>query len=81
VLGYDQNVLIDSVFIKLQNGLLYYHQPFHCPASVERLGHDCKVDYTDADLGIMLESHNVWVQYTDSDLDNTFQGRGPSFPV
>jgi len=24
VLGYDQNVLLDSIFIKLQNGLLYY---------------------------------------------------------
>jgi hypothetical protein len=34
VLGYDQNVLIDSVFIKLQNGLLYYHQPFDFPTSV-----------------------------------------------
>jgi len=34
VLGYDQNVLIDSIFIKLQNGLLYYYQPFHCPTSV-----------------------------------------------
>jgi len=43
VLGYDQNVLIDSIFIKLQNGLLYYCQPFHCPTSVERLGLDCKV--------------------------------------
>jgi hypothetical protein len=81
VLGYDQNVLIDSVFIKLQNGLLYYRQPFHCPTSVERLGLDCKVEYTDANQGIMPESHNIWVQYTDSDLDNTFQGRVPSFPV
>jgi len=34
VLGYDQNVLIDSVFIKLQNGVLYYRQPCHCPTSV-----------------------------------------------
>jgi len=81
VLGYDQNVLIHSVFIKLQNGLLYYRQPFHCPTSVERLGLDCKVEYTDANQGIMPESHNIWVQYTDSDLDNTFQGRVPSFPV
>jgi hypothetical protein len=53
VLGYDQNVLIDSVFIKLQNGLLYYRQPFHCPTAVERLGLDCKVEYTDANQGIM----------------------------
>jgi len=81
VLGYDQNVLIDSVFIKLQNGLLYYRQPFHCPTSVEHLRHDCKVEYTDANQGIMPESHNIWVQYTDSDLDNTFQGRVPSVPV
>ena len=58
VLGYDQNVLIDSVFIKLQNGLLYYLQPFHCPTSVERLGPDCKVEYMDANQGIMPESHD-----------------------
>jgi hypothetical protein len=81
VLGYDHNVLIDSVLIKLQNGLLYYHQPFYCPTSVERLGLDCNVEYTDANQGIMPESHNIWVQYTDSDLDNTFQGQVPSFPV
>ena len=33
---------------------------------------------------IILEAHNSWVQYTQSeedDLDNTFQGRIPSFPV
>jgi len=81
VLGYDQNVLIDSVFIKLQNWLLYYCQPFHCPTSVEDLGRDGKVEYMDANQAIMPESHNIWVQYTDSDLDNTFQGRVPSFPV
>jgi len=81
VLGYDQNVLLDSIFIKLQNGLSYYHQPFHCPTSVERLELDCKVEYTDANQGIMPESHNIWVHYTDSDLDNTFQGRVPSVPV
>jgi len=73
VLGYDENVLIDSVFIKLQNWLLYYRQPFPCPTSVERLGLECKVEYTDANQGIMPESHNIWVQYMDSDLDNTFQ--------
>jgi len=81
VLGYDQYVLIDSVFINLQNGLLYYHQQFHCPTSVERLGLDCKVEYMDANKGIMPESHNIWVQYTDSDLECTFHGRVPSFPV
>jgi len=41
VLRYDQNVLIDIIFIKLYNGLLYYCQPFHYPMSVECLGHDC----------------------------------------
>jgi len=29
----------------------------------------------------MPEFHNIWVQYTDSDLDDTFQGRVPSFPL
>jgi len=84
VLGYDQNVLIDSIFIKLQNGLFYYHQPFYNPTSVERLGLDCKVEYTNANQGIMPEAHNIWVQYTQSeenDLDNTFQGRILSSPV
>ena len=56
VLGYDQNVHIDSIFIKLQNGLLYYYQSFHCPTSVECLGVDCKVEYTYANQGIMPES-------------------------
>jgi hypothetical protein len=74
VLGYDQNVLLDSIFIKLQNGLLYYHQPFHCSTSVERLRLVFKVEYTNANQGIMSESHNIWVQYTESDLDNTFLG-------
>ena len=81
VLGYDKNVLTDSIFITLQIGLLYYHQPFHCPISVARLGLDCKVEYTNANQAIMPESHNIWVQYPDSDLDNTFQARVPSFPV
>ena len=82
VLGYDQNVLLDSIFIKLPNGLLYYCQPFHNPTSVERLGLDCKVEYTNANQGIMPESHNIWALYPQSeenDLDNTFQGRVPSF--
>ena len=41
VLRYDQNALCDSIFINLQNGLLYYHQPFRCPISGERLDLDC----------------------------------------
>jgi len=84
VLGYDQNVLLDSILIKLQNGLLYYSQPFHNPTSVERLGLDCKVEYTNANQGIMPEAHNIWVQYTQSeenDHDNTFQGQIPCFLV
>ena len=43
VLVYDQNVLLDSIFIELQNGLLYYCQPFHYPTSIEHLGLDCMV--------------------------------------
>ena len=84
MLRYDQNVLIDCKFINLQNRLLYYHQPFHNPTSVERLGLDWKVEYTDANQGIMSGAHNIWVQYIQSeenDLNNTFQGRIPSFSV
>jgi hypothetical protein len=57
---------------------------FQNPTSVEHLGLDCIVEYTNANQGIMPESHNIWVQYMQSeenDLDNTFQGRVPSFPV
>jgi len=83
-LKFDQNALIDSIFIKLQNGLLNYQQPFHNPTSVEHLGLDCKAEYTHANQGIIPEAQNIWVQYTQSeqnDLDNTFQGRISSFPV
>jgi len=59
VLRYDQNVLIHSVFVKLQDGMLYYCQQFHCPTSVEYLGLDCKVEYTDANQGITPESHDI----------------------
>jgi len=84
VLGYDNNVLFDSIFISLQNGLLYYRQPFHCSTSVEHLGLDCKIEYTNANQGIMPEAHNILLQYMqceENDLDNTFQGRIPSLPV
>jgi len=84
VLGYDQNVLLHSTFIKLQNGLLYYHQPFYNPTSVEHLGLDCKVDYTNRNQWIMPEAHNIWVQYMqidENDLDDTFEGQSPSFIV
>jgi hypothetical protein len=76
VLGYDQNLLSGSILIKLQNGLLYYSQPFHNPNSVERLGLDCKVEYTNGKKGIMPEAYNIWVQYTQSEengLYNIFQ--------
>jgi hypothetical protein len=75
VLGYDQNLHLDSVLIQLQNGLLYYHQPFHNPTSIEHLGLDCKVEYTNANQGNIPEAHNVWVQYKqreENNLDNTF---------
>jgi len=84
VLRYDQNVLIDGILINHQNELLYYRQPFHSPTSVEHLGLDCKVEYTNANQGMMPEAHIIWVQYMQSeekDLDNTFQGWNTSFPV
>jgi hypothetical protein len=34
VIGHAQNILIASVFVKLQNGLLYCHCPFCCPTSI-----------------------------------------------
>jgi hypothetical protein len=70
VFRYDQNVLIDSILIKLQNGLLYDHQPFHNPTSVECL--DCKVEYTNSNQGIMPEAHNIWVQFTQSKENDTY---------
>jgi hypothetical protein len=84
VLEYDQNVLIDSILTKLQNWLFYYRQSFHNPTSVEHLGLDFKVEYTNANQGIMPEAHNIWVQYTQSeenDLDDTVQGGIPCCPV
>jgi len=75
VLRYDQNVLINIIFIKLHNGLLYYCQPCHCATSVERLGLDCKVQYTTANQEIMSQSHNSRIQYMENNLDNTFQGQ------
>jgi hypothetical protein len=81
VLRYDQNILIDSIFVNFHNGLLYYNQLFHCPTSVERLGLDCKVEYTNGNQEIMPESHHSWVQYLDSNLSNTIQCRVPPFAV
>ena len=81
LLGCDQNGLTDSTFIKIQNGLLYYSQPCHCPPSIECLGVDCKVGSTNPNQGIMPESHNIWVKYTDGDVDNPIQSWIPSIPV
>jgi hypothetical protein len=41
VLAYDRNVSKDGIFIQLQNGLSYYHQPFYCPTSVASFEHNC----------------------------------------
>jgi len=81
VLGYHLNAVKVSIPITFQNGLLYCGQPFYFPTSVELLGLDYKVAYTNANQGIMPESHNIWVQYMEHDLNNTFQGRICSFPV
>jgi len=82
-LGYDQNVLIASICITLQNGLLYDRQPIHNRTSVGHLGLDCKVENTNTNQGIMPEAHNICVQYMQSeenDLNNTFRGRIISVP-
>jgi len=84
VFGYDQNLLRDSIGNTLQNGRLYYRQPFHGPISVEHQGLDCQVEYTNANQGTWPEADNIWVQYTQSEenaLDYSFHGRIPSFPV
>jgi hypothetical protein len=81
VLGYDQKLLLDSLFIELQIALLYYCQPFNRPTTVECFGLDCKKQFTYANQGIMPESHNIWVQYIECDLDNTFPGRVFCIPV
>jgi len=59
VLGYDQNVLRGSIYIKRLNGLLYYPQPFHCPTSVKPLGLDCMVEYNNANQGMIQGSHDI----------------------
>jgi hypothetical protein len=76
MLRYDLNVLINSIFMQLQKGLLFYHQQLHHPSSIEGLALDCKVKYTDTNYGIMPEAHNVRVQFMQSeenDLVNTLQ--------
>jgi hypothetical protein len=81
VLGYNQNVLIDRIFIKLQIGLLYNLEPFHYPTSGECLELHYKFEDTDANQGSMPESHTIWIRYTESDLDTTFHSRVPSLSV
>ena len=84
VLGYDQNALLDSIIITLENGQLDYRQPIHNPTSVEFLGLDWVVEYTTVNQGIMPKAHNIWVQYMqrgENDLDNTVQGQILYFAV
>jgi len=84
VLRYDQNLLIGSRFGELWNGQLYYHQPLNDLTSIERPRLDWTVHYAYANRGIIPKSHNIWVQYMQSEenkLHNTFQWWIPSFPV
>jgi len=81
LLRYNQNVLINIIYIKLQIGRLYCHQPFHCPTLVDHQELNCQVEYSNANEGIMPESHNIWVQYMQSEFGNAFQGQVSSFPV
>jgi hypothetical protein len=61
LLGYDLIELEESMFIKYQNGLSYYCQPFHCPSPVNYLGLTWTLEYSDANQGLIPESHNVRV--------------------
>jgi hypothetical protein len=75
---------MDEVQIKLYNGLSYYHQLFHSPATIQRIGLDYKVEYTNANIGIMPKAHTVWVQHAESEhnhLDKNFQGQVPSLLI
>lgn len=60
VVIYDQNVLKGSILVIYQNELWYYCRPCHCPTCVECLELDCKVEYSNANQGIIPESHNSW---------------------
>jgi len=84
VFRYDYNVHSDCILIKLHNGQLYYCQSLHRTTSVECLGHNCNVQYTNANQGIMPESQHICVEYAeceDNHFDDTFQGQVLSFPV
>jgi hypothetical protein len=69
VLKYDYTILIDSIFSKFQNGLLYYCQLFHNPTHVKHPKLDCKVDFNNANQGIMPDTHNIWVLYMKSEVN------------
>jgi len=48
------------------------------------MGLGWKVEFTNANQGIMPEAYNIWVQYVQSEeknLDNTFEGRIPNFAL
>jgi len=81
VLVYDQNVCIDSILNSLQNMLLNSVQAFRCPTSVECQELHCKVEYTNSNQGIFPQYHYFWVQYTESELNNAFQGWVSSFSL
>jgi len=81
VFGYTHNVPLDHMFIGLFKRLLYYCQTFYGSTSVECLGLDCNVEYTNANQGIIYEYHNIWVQYMESDLDNNFHCHVLCFPM
>jgi hypothetical protein len=81
VLWYDQNILNDGIFNKLQIELLYYHQSFHCLMSVQYLGLDRKEEYTNANQVFLRKSRNINKHYTEHDLDYTFHSSVLSFPL
>jgi len=63
--GYDQNVLIESIFIILQNGLLYYQLPFYYPTSVEHMdliaSENISMPTKESCLNRSTSGSNIWI--------------------
>lgn len=61
VFSCDENILLDSIFIKLWNTLLYHYQLYQNSNSVQDLELDYIFQYFITHTGIILYPHNIWV--------------------
>jgi len=57
-------VLLDSLFIQLQNTQWYYFLSFHNSTFVGWLVLVWNIAYVNAEYGIMSDDHVIWVQFT-----------------